>query len=90
MLTNVPGTPISREAALAQIRARRDRARSVNLKRSTEGSSVGAGGKSPTKAGRPVVINGVGGAGGLFGAGKENVRNVREISQASAPGRFAF
>ena len=29
---NVPGTPISREAALAQIRARRDRARSVNLK----------------------------------------------------------
>jgi hypothetical protein len=75
ILANVPGTPISREAALAQIRARRDRARSMNLKRSVEG-----GGKSPTKATRPMVVN----------AGKENLgmRSIREISHASAPGRF--
>ncbi|KAJ9606632.1 hypothetical protein H2200_008640 [Cladophialophora chaetospira] len=86
LLPNVPGTPISREAALAQIRARRDRARSVNLKRSVEGGS-GGGGRSPTK-GKPMVMNGVGkenvGVNGLGG------RNLREISQASAPGRIAF
>ncbi|ETI22547.1 hypothetical protein G647_06623 [Cladophialophora carrionii CBS 160.54] len=88
MLTNVPGTPISREVALAQIRARRDRARSVNLKRSLESGAVGkenTGGRSPTK-GRPVVINGM----GKENAGLGGVRTVREISQASAPGRFAF
>ncbi|EXJ58475.1 hypothetical protein A1O7_05900 [Cladophialophora yegresii CBS 114405] len=90
MLTNVPGTPISREAALAQIRARRDRARSVNLKRSLEGGNVGkentgGGARSPTK-GRPVVVNGI----GKENAGLGGVRTVREISQASAPGRFAF
>lgn len=83
ILANVPGTPISREAALAQIRARRDRARSVNLKRSLEGGhgngKESGSGRSPTKT-RPAVVNGL---------GKENVRNVREISQASAPGRFA-
>jgi hypothetical protein len=39
---NVPGTPISREAALAQIRARRDRARSVNLKTSICKSAPGS------------------------------------------------
>jgi hypothetical protein len=39
---NVPGTPISREAALAQIRARRDRARSVNLKTSVCKSAPGS------------------------------------------------
>lgn len=84
---NVPGTPISREAALAQIRARRDRARSVNLKRSA-GSLVGgqASGttKSPTK---PRAVNGVTGAGGSFARDRDGAR--REISQASAPGRFA-
>ncbi|KIW66984.1 hypothetical protein PV04_06262 [Phialophora macrospora] len=88
MLNNVPGTPISREAALAQIRARRDRARSVNLKRSVEGGTGGkenAGARSPTK-GRPVVVNGI----GKENAGLGGVRTVREISQASAPGRFAF
>ncbi|EXJ66753.1 uncharacterized protein A1O5_09948 [Cladophialophora psammophila CBS 110553] len=89
MLSNVPGTPISREAALAQIRARRDRARSVNLKRSLEGHGKGngnAGARSPTKPSRPGVLNG---SSGLFqAAGKENAR--REISQASAPGRLAF
>lgn len=79
VLGNVPGTPISREAALAQIRARRDRARSVNLKRSADTN----GGKSPTK---PRVVQGV--VGGLFSRDKENIR--REISQASAPGRIAF
>ena len=86
----LPGTPISREAALAQIRARRDRARSVNLKRSLdegstnnkENASVRIGG-SPTKTARPMVVNGMGGKenGGLW-------RSVREISQASAPGRI--
>ncbi|KIW95613.1 uncharacterized protein Z519_04198 [Cladophialophora bantiana CBS 173.52] len=89
MLSNVPGTPISREAALAQIRARRDRARSVNLKRSLEGHGKGngnGGARSPTKPSRPGVLNG---SSGLFqAAGKENAR--REISQASAPGRLAF
>ncbi|KAK6383605.1 hypothetical protein LTS17_002897 [Exophiala oligosperma] len=85
ILGNVPGTPISREAALAQIRARRDRARSVNLKsasgkenRVASGLKGGSGG-SPTK---PKVM------GSLFGRDKENVR--REISQASAPGRFGY
>ncbi|KIY01070.1 uncharacterized protein Z520_03736 [Fonsecaea multimorphosa CBS 102226] len=101
MLSNVPGTPISREAALAQIRARRDRARSVNLKRSAlEGHGHGHNGNkgvgvnngtrgSPTKPPRPAVLNIGSGGGGLFQAvGKENAR--REISQASAPGRLAF
>ncbi|KIW19758.1 hypothetical protein PV08_00332 [Exophiala spinifera] len=82
ILGNVPGTPISREAALAQIRARRDRARSVNLKSASGKENRIAGGKvggSPTK---PKVV------GSLFGRDKENVR--REISQASAPGRFGY
>ncbi|KAK5251009.1 hypothetical protein LTS03_001769 [Exophiala xenobiotica] len=89
ILGSVPGTPISREAALAQIRARRDRARSVNLKQLSsistgkENGLTGSGKPgSPTK---PKVV--VGGA-GLFGRDKENVR--REISQASAPGRFGY
>ncbi|KEF58867.1 uncharacterized protein A1O9_03710 [Exophiala aquamarina CBS 119918] len=87
ILGNVPGTPISREAALAQIRARRDRARSVNLKRSTGSLAGGQGSgavKSPTK---PRVVNGVTGAGGIFAQDRDGAR--REISQASAPGRFA-
>lgn len=91
-LFNVPGTPISREAALAQIRARRDRARSVNLKKSLEGSGKenanSGGAKSPTK---PRVVNGIRGVGAAALFGKENVRrDISQISQASAPGRFAF
>ena len=39
---NMPGTPISREAALEQIRARRDRARSMNLKANTCRSAPGS------------------------------------------------
>ena len=39
---NVPGTPVSREAALAQIRARRDRARSINLKTNSCRSAPGS------------------------------------------------
>lgn len=67
-----PGTPVSREAALAQIRARRDRARSVNLKLATE-----KGSKTPGSARRglgAVIFDG--------GHGR------RDISQASAPGRI--
>lgn len=97
LLGNVPGTPISREAALAQIRARRDRARSVNLKRST-GSLAGVSAtsgttvaKSPTK---PRAVNGGGGGGGgIFARHQQQQYRDgvarREISQASAPGRFA-
>ncbi|EXJ90396.1 hypothetical protein A1O1_03497 [Capronia coronata CBS 617.96] len=91
ILGNIPGTPISREAALAQIRARRDRARSINLKRSTDGNSNGTGNlgkgamKSPTK---PKAMNALV-MGGLFARDKENAYGKREISQASAPGRFA-
>ncbi|KAI1628032.1 hypothetical protein EDD37DRAFT_624043 [Exophiala viscosa] len=88
ILGNAPGTPISREAALAQIRARRDRARSINLKLSTDSNKLnGAAGKtSPTKP-KVLGVNGMV-VGGLFARDKENVR--REISQASAPGRMAF
>ncbi|KKY18862.1 hypothetical protein UCRPC4_g04759 [Phaeomoniella chlamydospora] len=39
---NMPGTPISREAALAQIRARRDRARSMSMKRKDVGHVPGS------------------------------------------------
>ncbi|KAL2403970.1 hypothetical protein ABEF95_000841 [Exophiala dermatitidis] len=98
ILGNIPGTPISREAALAQIRARRDRARSINLKKSTENNLNSNAGNlnkgmtgstttklSPTKP--KVVVNG--GVAGLFAArDKENAYGRREISQASAPGRF--
>lgn len=87
ILGNIPGTPISREAALAQIRARRDRARSVNLKRtavalvSTTSQGVG---RSPTK---PRAVNG---AAGLLVRDKDGPSFRREISQASAPGRLAY
>ncbi len=84
ILGSVPGTPISREAALAQIRARRDRARSVNLKLSSTGKENGMTGSG--KAGSPTKPRVVGA--GSFGRDKENVR--REISQASAPGRFGY
>ncbi|EXJ80815.1 hypothetical protein A1O3_07099 [Capronia epimyces CBS 606.96] len=89
ILGNIPGTPISREAALAQIRARRDRARSINLKKSTDGSGnmVKGAANSPTK---PKPVNGGLALGGLFARDKENAYGKREISQASAPGRFAY
>ncbi|RVX68665.1 hypothetical protein B0A52_07092 [Exophiala mesophila] len=86
ILGNIPGTPISREAALAQIRARRDRARSVNLKRTAamvSTSSSGAG-RSPTK---PRAVNA---AAGLLVRDKDGPSFRREISQASAPGRLAY
>ena len=68
-----PGTPVSREAALAQIRARRDRARSVNLKSAAE-----KGSKTPGSARRGLgAINFADGATGR-----------RDVSQASAPGRI--
>lgn len=68
-----PGTPISREAALAQIRARRDRARSVNLK-----SAADKGSKTPGSARR--------GLGAIIFA--DEVKGRRDVSQASAPGRI--
>lgn len=67
-----PGTPVSREAALAQIRARRDRARSVNLKSAAE-----QGSKTPGSARR-----GLGAV--IFADGHSR----RDVSQASAPGRI--
>jgi hypothetical protein len=67
-----PGTPVSREAALAQIRARRDRARSVNLKSAAE-----KGSKTPGSARR-----GLGAVVFADGQGR------RDVSQASAPGRI--
>jgi hypothetical protein len=51
--TRTPGTPVSREAALAQIRARRDRARSVNLKSAAEKGNKTPGG---AKRGLGAVI----------------------------------
>ena len=68
-----PGTPVSREAALAQIRARRDRARSVNLKSTAE-----KGNKTPGSARR--------GLGAVIFA--DGVNGKRDVSQASAPGRI--
>ena len=60
-----PGTPVSREAALAQIRARRDRARSVNLKSAAE-----KGNKTPGSARR--------GLGAVMFA--DEAKNRRDIS----------
>jgi len=71
-----PGTPISREAALAQIRARRDRARSVNMKREAK-SAPG----SAVKRGVNLTLP-------LRGETLQQARE-RDFSQASAPGRFA-
>ena len=68
-----PGTPVSREAALAQIRARRDRARSVNLKSVAE-----KGNKTPGSARR--------GLGAIMFA--DGASGRRDVSQASAPGRI--
>jgi hypothetical protein len=68
-----PGTPVSREAALAQIRARRDRARSVNLKSAAE-----KGSKTPGSARRGLAAV-------IFADGQQG---RRDFSQASAPGRI--
>ena len=84
-LLNMPGTPVSREAALAQIRARRDRARSINLKKG------GADGmkSAPGSARRGIMLKdgdiAVGG-----GMGKDGMRDVSVASLASAPGRFGM
>ena len=74
--TMLPGTPITREAALAQIRARRDRARSVGMRKHTDDDSVGM--KTPKSAARRgVMLN------------REVMgRDISNLSQASAPARF--
>ena len=75
-LINVPGTPVSREAALAQIRARRDRARSVNLKKETGGIK-----SAPGSARRGIALRDV------LDRGRDN-RDISVASMASAPGRI--
>lgn len=77
MLSGITGTPVSRDAALAQIRARRDRARSMNMKKMETGS------KTPNSARRGITLRDV--TGGTL------ARENREVSVASvqtAPGRF--
>ena len=73
---NIPGTPVSREAALAQIRARRDRARSVNLKKEASGVR-----SAPGSARRGIALR------DAFEKGREG-REVSVASMASAPGRI--
>ena len=73
----LPGTPITREAALAQIRARRDRARSVAMRKQSTDEESGRV-KTPKSAARRGVLlhrEGVG-------------RDISNLSQASAPARF--
>ena len=84
-LLNMPGTPVSREAALAQIRARRDRARSVNLKKGgTDGMK-----SAPGSARRGIMLrDGNVAVGG--GIAKDGMRDVSVASLASAPGRFGM
>lgn len=71
----IPGTPITREAALAQIRARRDRARSIARgKQGDDGSAT----KTPKSVARRGVI-----------LTRETViRDISNLSQVSAPARF--
>ena len=78
-LVNVPGTPVSREAALAQIRARRDRARSVNLKKDGGGIKSAPGSARRGIALRDTIERGREGRDG---------REVSIASMASAPGRI--
>lgn len=93
MLANITGTPVSRDAALAQIRARRDRARSLNMKKmGGSGSSEGGGTKTPGSARRGIMLRDgvVGGAAARERGGGEGMRE-RDVSVASvqtAPGRF--
>lgn len=75
-LINVPGTPLTREAALAQIRARRDRARSVNLKKDAGGIK-----SAPGSARRGIALRDV------LDKGRDN-RDISVASMASAPGRI--
>lgn len=69
----LPGTPITREAALAQIRARRDRARSVAMKKADGENDRGV--KTPKSAAKRGVLVGMG-------------RDISNLSQVSAPARF--
>lgn len=71
----VPGTPISREAALAQIRARRDRARSIARTKQVEEGSIAKTPKSVARRG--VILN-----------REAVVRDISNLSQVSAPARF--
>lgn len=74
----LPGTPITREAALAQIRARRDRARSVNMRKQANSYKDEESGRVKTPksvARRGVMLN-------------RDGRDISNLSQASAPARF--
>lgn len=74
----LPGTPITREAALAQIRARRDRARSVNMRKQANASKDEESGRVKTPksvARRGVMLT-------------RDGRDISNLSQASAPARF--
>ncbi|ETN46756.1 uncharacterized protein HMPREF1541_00945 [Cyphellophora europaea CBS 101466] len=73
LLKGITGTPVSRDAALAQIRARRDRARSMNMKK------MDAGSKTPGSARRGINLR--------DGMTREN-RDVSVASVQTAPGRF--
>lgn len=74
--TILPGTPITREAALAQIRARRDRARSVAMRKQNDDENGKV--KTPKSAARRgIMLNREGMA-----------RDISNLSQASAPARF--
>jgi hypothetical protein len=77
LLKGVTGTPVSRDAALAQIRARRDRARSMNMKKMGE-----VGSKTPGSARRGINLRE-----GTGGHSREN-REVSVASVQTAPGRF--
>lgn len=87
----LPGTPISREAALAQIAARRGRARSMHTTESPVKSGVGnRDGKglrrdvSAPEKGRvgagAAAVAGRGGGGGRAGAGENRVERRRVLS----------
>ncbi|KAJ9652729.1 hypothetical protein H2198_008048 [Neophaeococcomyces mojaviensis] len=73
----LPGTPITREAALAQIRARRDRARSDNMRKLNivENEESGRVKTPRSVARRGVMLN-------------RDGRDISNLSQASAPARF--
>lgn len=69
----IPGTPITREAALAQIRARRDRARSLTRRKvDADDGTVTAVNKTPAKRGLML----------------RDISSSSQLSQASAPARI--
>jgi hypothetical protein len=78
MLSGITGTPVSRDAALAQIRARRDRARSLNMKK------MEAGSKTPGSARRGIMLK----EGVIGGMSSRDTRDVSVTSVQTAPGRF--